>query len=269
VSGRDQDRNREFVRDVLARTSGSACDRACGLLPDLTDGVLASLDRQLVQQHLEHCPGCRAVALALGWLGPELASRAVLEPGPGFTAAVMARTSARTAAAHERRARELAATGPGGLMDRVGRWWQDRVLRPGFALQAAYAATVVLVLLTATPVSPLRGAPRVALAVFSAGPEALPVVNEASTWLADRTDEATSTLVADARARADRAGSSLADRGARSAPERARCAGAVGHALTNLRAGRFGDAGQDILDALHAGRTAWTLWWTTHPANNG
>ena len=159
MNGRRRNDDRDFVRDVLARTSGSACDRACGLLPDLTDGRLETLDRQLVQQHLEHCPPCRAVAVTLGWLGGELASRACLEPGPGFTAAVLARTSGRTATARARRAAAVAGTGPGGLMDRFGRWWQERILRPGYAMQSAYAATVILVLLTATPLSPFRGAP--------------------------------------------------------------------------------------------------------------
>ena len=85
MTGRRDDRKKEFVRDVLNRTSGSPCRRALELLPGLTDGALASLDRQLVQQHLEHCAGCRTVALVMTRLGDDLVSLADLDPGPGFT----------------------------------------------------------------------------------------------------------------------------------------------------------------------------------------
>jgi anti-sigma factor RsiW len=268
VNGRRGNDDRDFVRDVLARTSGSACDRACGLLPDLTDGRLEPLDRQLVRKHLEHCAPCRAVAVTLGWIGSELAALAVLEPGPGFTAAVLARTSGRTATARERRAAALAQAGPGGLMDRFGRWWQDRILRPGFALQAAYAATVIVVLLTATPLSPFRGAPRKALAVVQAGPEALPLVGNASQWLAVRADSTTAGLRRDVDASLDRAGNSLAARSARSAPAREQLARHLGAAFGHVQDGRPGDAGRELLDALHAGRDAWKKWWATHPDTN-
>jgi len=265
VSDRKRDRRRDFVRDVLARTSGSACERACGLLPDLTDGALEAMDRQLVQRHLEHCGPCRAVAVTLGWLGPELAARAELDPGPGFTAAVLARTTGRTEAARARRHAAVASAGPGGLMHRLGGWWQEHILRPGFALQAAYAATVILVLLTALPVSPFRGAPGKALAVVQAGPAALPGVAHASHWLSARTDSTAAAV----RSGLDRTGDSLADRNARSAPARAALGTHLDAAFTDLRGGHTGDAARAFLDALHAGRDAWNLWWTTHPETDG
>ncbi len=265
MSDRSRDRRRDFVRDVLARTSGSACERACGLLPDLTDGSLAAMDRQLVQRHLEHCAPCRAVAVALGWLGPELAARAELDPGPGFTAAVLARTSGRSEAAHARRRAAVAETGPGGLMHRLGRWWQEHILRPGFALQTAYAATVVLVLLTALPVSPFRGAPGKALEVVQAGPAALPAVAHASRWLEVRADSTNAVL----GRHLDRGGASLAARNDRSAPARTACGRRLDEAFTDLRGGHAGEAARAILDALHAGRDAWNLWWTTLPETDG
>ena len=86
-------RNEDFVKNVLQRTSGSACERALNLLPELSDHQLEDLDRQLVQAHLEHCEGCRQVAVALGWLGSLLPDMAILEPGPDFTAAVLAGTT--------------------------------------------------------------------------------------------------------------------------------------------------------------------------------
>jgi hypothetical protein len=267
VSERGRNGDREFVRDVLARTSGSACDRACGLLPDLTDGQLEMLDRQLVRQHLEHCPACRAVAVALGWLGTELAGLASLEPGPDFTQTVLARTSGRTATARARRAAAVAATGPGGLMDRFGRWWQDRILRPGFALQTAYAVTVILVLLTATPISPLRGAPGRALDVMRAGPDALPLVGSASEWIAVRTDSTTASLRRGVDTGLEIAGNSLTARAERSAPARARFSRHIAAVVGHLAGGRPGDAGRELLDALNAGSEAWDHWWTTRPEN--
>ena len=77
-------RDEDLIRNVLERTSGSPCERAAGLLPDLTDGALEDLDRQLVQAHLEHCPGCRALAVTLGWLDPLLPKMA-LEPSEPFS----------------------------------------------------------------------------------------------------------------------------------------------------------------------------------------
>ncbi|MBE0567830.1 MAG: hypothetical protein IH621_17885, partial [Krumholzibacteria bacterium] len=172
-------------------------------------------------------------------------------------------------AARDRRAAAVAGTGPGGLMDRLGHWWQDRVLRPGFALQAAYAATVVLVLLTALPVSPLRQAPQRALAVIQAGPASLPLVDDASRWLAVRADGTTAVLRGEVDRRVEHTGASLSARAGRSAPARDLFGRHLGAAVTQLRGGRPGDAGRELLDAFHAGRDAWRLWWATHPGTNG
>ena len=111
-----------------------AVRRACAprsLLPDLTDGALADLDRQLVQAHLEHCAPCRSLAVTMGWAGPVLPQLAVVDPGPAFTAAVLARTSRRQRLALP--APQARPAGLPGLMDRLGRWWGERILQPGFA----------------------------------------------------------------------------------------------------------------------------------------
>ena len=162
----DPARRERFVQDVLARTSGTGCARALDMLPDLAEAGLADLDRRLVQTHLEHCASCRAVAVVLGWLGPELAGLAVVDPGPAFTARVLTATSRRAAMERERRR----LTGGAGLMDRLGRWWAGQIVRPYFPLQAAYAATVILVLLTAGPWAPWRDLPGQALQAVQAGP---------------------------------------------------------------------------------------------------
>jgi hypothetical protein len=253
------------VRDVLERTSGSPCRRALDLLPDLTDGVLPGVDRQLVQGHLEHCAGCRAVAVAMSRLGDDLAALADLDPGPEFTAAVLARTTARTEAAQERRRKAAAGRGPAGLMDRAGRWWQERILAPRFAMQVAYAATFVIVLLVGTPWSPFKGAPARMLEAVQASPGGMPVLGTALTWTAQRAEIAAGDALDGAR---DGLAGSWRDlradwraRTSRTADERRLCGAGLADALDELLAGRPADAGARTLDAYRSGRAAWTAWW--------
>lgn len=250
---RDSER---FIRDVLARTSGSPCARAEVLLPDLTDGVLAELDRQLVQSHLEHCSPCRALAVAMGWAGPVLPQLAVVDPGEAFTAAVLGRTS-------RRQRLDLpapAAARPGGLaglMDRVGRWWGERILAPGFAPRVAYVATVVLVLLTAVPGAPLRGVPGAALKLMTAGPAALPGTAGAAQWV-------DAQAARGEQAAAEHWGGLAAgweERRERSAPARAQAVAHVAAAWRQLEDRRLSEAGMEGLGAFDATRRAWTLWW--------
>jgi hypothetical protein len=262
--GRDNERqrNEDFVRDVLSRTSGPACDRACAQLSELLDGTLAGMDRELVQAHLEHCASCRAVAVTLGWLEPLLPAMAEIDPGPAFTAAVMARTTGRNRA----RVTELAVpSGPAGLMDRVGRWWDRQILRPGFAAQLAYAATVVLVLLTAVPGAPLKGVPGKALEIVQAGPLAAPVVgpavDAASGWVGSRT----SSVLADARAgvdrRLDEITSNLQTRHDLTAPERGELKTHVQGMITKIGDGKLGEANYEFWAVLKAGNQIWIKWW--------
>lgn len=257
--------DRDFVRNVLERTSGSPCRRALSLLPDLTDGLLAATDRRLVQGHLEHCTGCRAVALELGRLGEDLPALAVVDPGEAFTAAVLARTTARTEEALERRRLEAARRGPAGLMDRLGRWWQGRILAPRFVLQTAYVTTCVILLLVATPLSPFKGAPARMLAAVQASPGGVPVVGTAVTWTTRQAEVAASDAVAQAgdglsgrwrNLRAD-----WSSRAARTADDRRLCGARLQGALDELLAGRPADAGARVLEAYRSGRAAWAAWW--------
>lgn len=258
--------DRDFVHDVLERTSGSPCRRALELLPDLTDGVLASTDRQLVQGHLEHCAGCRAVAMAMSRMGDDLATLAVLDPGEAFTTAVLARTTARTEAALERRRVEVAGRGPAGLMDRVGRWWQRRILAPGFAVQAAYVATCLVVLLVTVPISPLHGVPGRMLEAVQASPGGMPVIGQAVTWSTRQVESGAAEAL-------DRMGDGLdsawqdasgdwRDRAARSATDRHSCGASLDGALDELMAGRPAAAGAKTLEAYRSGKAAWSAWWT-------
>ncbi|MBK8165168.1 MAG: zf-HC2 domain-containing protein [bacterium] len=252
-----------FVRNVLARTSGSPCGRAETLLPDLTDGVLADLDRQLVQAHLEHCGPCRALAVAMGWASPVLPQLAVVDPGEAFTAAVLGRTS-------RRQRLELASPsarpgGLAGLMDRVGRWWTERILVPGFAPRVAYVATVVLVLLTSVPGAPLRGVPGAALQLMTAGPAALPGTAGASRWLDAQAAQGQAVVAG----QWDGVAADLQARGARSAPAREQIAAHAAAAWRNLEDRRLSEAGMEGLGALDASRRAWTLWWNDKEQTTG
>lgn len=254
MTGHRDDRER-FVRDVLARTSGSPCARAESLLPDLNDGVLAELDRQLVQAHLEHCLACRALAVTMGRLEPVLPQLAVVDPGEAFTAAVLARTSRRA-----RLAAPPAGAHPGGLpglMDRLGRWWGERILTPGFPARVAYAATVVLVLLTAVPGAPLRGAPGTALEVMTAGPGAVPAVATAAQWLDSRAELARSDLASRWRV----VDGGLDARLVRTAAARGQMGAHTAAALRELGKRRLSEAAYEGLGAVDASRRVWTLWW--------
>ena len=137
---------------VLERTSGPACRSAQARLCDHADGSLDPVERELVQGHLNRCPGCAGVARALAWMDRELPALAEIEPGPGFAQRVLARTT---------RLRRRAARPP----EIRPRLWQ----RPRIAWEAAYAGTVVLLLLFGTPHSPLAGAPGRVLSLASPG----------------------------------------------------------------------------------------------------
>jgi hypothetical protein len=247
----------------MARTSGSACERALTALPGLNDGELAGLDRSLVQQHLEHCGGCRAAALVMTWLGDELAGLADLDPGPGFTAAVVARTSDQSAPARVRRRAQVAGSGPAGLMDRVGRWWSERILVPNFALQAAYVATVLLVLVFATPVSPLRGAPGRVLEVVQAGPAEAPLLGPALQWTSDRAAAGGDLVRGSLGLRWQVVESDWQERVRRSEPARSGVAGHLAAAWRQARDRRTGGVTVELSGALRSGRMAWRAWWHT------
>ena len=146
----------DLVDVVLARTSGSPCGQAESLLGGWLDGELAAAERQLMGAHLDSCGDCRALAAAMTRLGAELPQLAELRPGPGFVEAV------------------LAATLP--VRVRLRRWWAAIwprwVGRPRFASEAAFVATMVLVLVFATPGSPLEAVPTKALALARTDPAA-------------------------------------------------------------------------------------------------
>jgi len=136
-----EEAGRDLARAIVQRTSGSACPRAEACLCDFVDGVLDEVSSQLVTVHLESCTDCRALAVGLAELKQTLPEFAELDPGRGFTRAVVAQTSAYRPFRPDLRSRLLA-------------WWTRMVQRPRFSFEAAYLGTLVLVLAFGNPVFP-------------------------------------------------------------------------------------------------------------------
>jgi hypothetical protein len=134
----------DFVASVLRRTTGeTVCRRAETLLCAYVDGELPGDDRELVEGHLAHCAPCRALAAALARAAEVLPALAVLDPGPAFTAAVLDLTSRRS---------------PATAVERLVTWWHAWQARPRFAMELAYVATLVLVLVAGNPAPVLQAA---------------------------------------------------------------------------------------------------------------
>jgi len=134
----------DLVHGVLEHTSGGACRAAQARLCERTDGSLAGGDEELVSGHLGGCVECREIAGALDALAIDLPRLSDIHPGEAFLGAVLRHTL------------------PWRVLLR--RWWHRSwprwVQRPRFAVEAAYIATLALVLIFATPGSPLEAMPR-------------------------------------------------------------------------------------------------------------
>ena len=260
MSRKNHDKNNDFVRNVMARTSGSPCERACSQLPDLADGLLEDLDRQLVQAHLEHCTGCRSVAVVLGWVQPMLTDMAVLDPGPSFTQAVVMRTSG---AVHPlaKAARRGETVGPLGVIDRLGRWWQEQMFRPRFALEVAYVATAVLVLLTSVPGAPLQNEAQHAQEMVQAGPRSFPLIGNLLITGEEQLDETVVEVRGRASNRWQNAQQNFEWRVERTKKPRTTMMSHLELAWGQGREGHFNQAGYQLLEAARDFRLTWNQWW--------
>jgi predicted anti-sigma-YlaC factor YlaD len=127
-----------FAAGVLARTTTGACGRARELGASALDHPLSSIDRDLLSAHLDACVACRFVAEAMTTTARTLPGLADVDPGRSFTAGVLAATSRQPR--------------PGALPG-WRRRWEGLVRRPRLAVEAAYAFTLVLVLVTGNPVA--------------------------------------------------------------------------------------------------------------------
>ena len=102
-------------------------------------------------------PACRSLAAALAEASAALPGFAEFEPGPGFTARVVGRTTLRPAVP--------------GLPARVAAWWQRAVTRPRFPLEVAYVLTLVLMIAVGDPVAAFRETSARAAAIARPGVE--------------------------------------------------------------------------------------------------
>ena len=147
----------DLADSILARTSGTACRQAAGLLCDLTDGALGPTDTALLRSHLSSCRTCAALSTALVRLAEALPALAEMEPDERFVDDVLARTLPLTSRL-------------GHLAARLSERWAALVQRPRFSWEAAYIGAILLSLVFAAPASPLRHVPRQALAIVQANP---------------------------------------------------------------------------------------------------
>jgi len=131
-----------------------ACGRAHELLAAGVDDPLAETDHHLLHGHLANCGDCRALRGVLLALTRDLPRLAEVQPDPGFVGEVLRRTL------------------PFDVQ--IRRWWDalwpELWRRPRFASEAAYVGVVALVLVFATPGSPLAAVPSGALAIAQVPP---------------------------------------------------------------------------------------------------
>lgn len=134
---------RGFLAEVLRRTSGSPCERAHSMLCDYTDRSLQADESTLVQAHLTRCAECRTLAVTVQELAAKLPAMAELAPSPSLAPAVLEATSGR---------RQLLRRG----WDSASAWVRT-LMRPRFAMEAAYVGAMLIWLAVALPGSPLHG----------------------------------------------------------------------------------------------------------------
>jgi hypothetical protein len=201
-------------------------------------------------------------------LEPLLPQMAEIDPGPAFTARVVKETSRRES---YRKPVYAGPTGAAGLMDRVGRWWEQQVMRPMFAAQVAYVATVLLVLLMTVPGSPFKQVPGKALEAVQAGPTSTPVIgpllDSAADWAGFRADNPLTVARDGLDTKIDKVTGSLGERGRRTAAGRQDFAAHVKVMFSRIGDRQMDEAGYEFLQALDAGRLIWKEWWKDNDAN--
>lgn len=120
-----------FTQQVLDALQLNPCQQAQTLLDEHAHKLLPSLHAELTQQHLDNCADCSALHAAIMMLNARLPALQSLRVPQGFTASVMQRTVLQEVTRrHEQKPRRLVA-------------W---LMRPRFALESAYAMTVIVML---------------------------------------------------------------------------------------------------------------------------
>lgn len=140
---------------ALGGSSQGACRQAeAGLNEFVLGQAPVGTDRDLLAEHLRHCPACAALAGELELLSADLPRLAILEPEVSLVASVLRRTLP--------------------VPVRLRRWWASTwptwVRRPQFAVEISYAATMLLIVLVGLPGSPLQAMPERAVELVRAEP---------------------------------------------------------------------------------------------------
>jgi len=245
---------------VLAQTSGPACQRAEQLMPDHTAGQLTGADAALLASHLEHCAGCRQIAVTLTWLQPLLPELGAIEPDAAFTAAVLTRTSRWVSTGQ----RLQAFTDR--IADRIRRRSEQMWQRPRIAFEGAYVAVLLIVGLCALPASPLRDAPPRALALVQAGPEHWSSAVMLLAIVPDRgaaVSRAAWSAVAGPDSPVTRAVDDFERRGARAEPAFSRLRSHTAGFVQQVRQGEPAAAAEQLLAITRDGAALWKAWWQT------
>jgi len=132
----------DLTRAILARTSGSPCDRLRDQACAYVDGELGSSQAGLMDAHMEHCAACAALVVALATSKTVLPELVQLDPGPWFTQRILRAT--------------LYAPRPGLDLRAL---WLKLMHRPRIALEAGYlgAAMGLMGLTMPMPNLPVEG----------------------------------------------------------------------------------------------------------------
>ena len=160
----------DLSKSILAKTTGSSCRPAISLLCGFVDEELDPLDRELVAGHLKNCEGCAHLCAVLIEMKTALPALADIAPDSGFAHDVLQETRGLK----NRR---------DSLLGKALSFLAEQVQRPRFSFEAAYLATLLLVVVFGTPISPARRAGPELLAAFQ-GEKGLVALagDRASSW---------------------------------------------------------------------------------------
>lgn len=172
----------DLTRNVLARTSGSACPGAQENIAPLVDGALPAGDEELTRMHVAHCCECDRILETVTWLASELPTLAEVDPGYAFTRDVMAATAERRGWIARWAARLE------GMQDAA----RALLARPRLPLEGAYIGAMLVWLVFFAPFSPLNTVPEKAARLVRVNPGAVAqaAVIPVPSFLTNATDSA-------------------------------------------------------------------------------
>ena len=137
----------DLVADVMGATAGSPCERVALRL------ATGERDDELLRLHVDGCEECAATERALELMAVELPGLAWMDPGDEFVARVVAATS------EARQPAPAPAPMPSRWWSGMGEVLRDLAQRPRIAMESAYAAAAIAVLVLGFPVQSIAELP--------------------------------------------------------------------------------------------------------------